>query len=530
MLAVAETILTPAPRPPLTRGERVIAFIEKYCIVPEGTLMGKPVRLAAFQKDFILAVYDNPEVTDTAILSIARKNAKTALIAFIVIAHLIGPVALQNSRILSGGMSKEQASEVFNYAAKCIRLSHRLSSLIRIKESVKEMIGIRMNVIYKAISADAKTAHGKSPIVAILDEVGQIRGPTSDFVSAIETAQGAYEAQGEIQPLIFYISTQAESDSDFFSILIDDARDMTPPKTVCHVYEADEDCDVMDEAQWYKSNPGLGDFRSMSDMRKLAEKAARMPSFGNTFRNLNLNQRVETFDPLFSRDDWKACGKAPHPLAECSKIYGGLDLSGTTALTALELIGWHDESETWNAHSFFWTPEKGLLARSKEDKVPYDRWHGKGLIKTTPGKTVNYSFVVKDMIEIVKPIQDKLEAIAFDRWRMEQLKKECDNFSDAPDFKFEEWGQGFKDMAPAIDAIEDFVLNETIRHGNNPVLTSCMSNSLVIKDPADNRKLDKRHARRRIDGMQALAMAAGIAVRKDEGGDLDDFINNPISS
>jgi len=92
----------------MTRGERVCKFIQEYCVVPEGDKVGQPVVLADFQKLFILDVYDNPAVTDTAILSEARKNAKTATIAFICLAHTVGPESIQNSRIISGAMSREQ--------------------------------------------------------------------------------------------------------------------------------------------------------------------------------------------------------------------------------------------------------------------------------------------------------------------------------------------------------------------------------------------------------------------------------------
>src|SRR4051812_24110639 len=77
----------------LTRGERNCRFIESFCVVPEGDNVGKPVRLAEFQERFFLAVYDNPHVTDTAILSIARKNAKTGTIAFLALLHIVGPEA-----------------------------------------------------------------------------------------------------------------------------------------------------------------------------------------------------------------------------------------------------------------------------------------------------------------------------------------------------------------------------------------------------------------------------------------------------
>jgi phage terminase large subunit-like protein len=100
--------ITGLPARELTRGEKVCRFIETCCVVPEGDLVGQPVVLSDFQRLFILAIYDNPAVTDTAILSIARKNAKTGTIAFILLAHIVGPEAIQNSRIVSGAMSREQ--------------------------------------------------------------------------------------------------------------------------------------------------------------------------------------------------------------------------------------------------------------------------------------------------------------------------------------------------------------------------------------------------------------------------------------
>jgi phage terminase large subunit-like protein len=88
----------------MTRGERVIAFIESAIIIPDGEHIGQPLRLEPWQKDWILAIYDNPHGTRTGILSIGRKNGKTALIACILLAHLVGPEAVQNSQIVSGAM------------------------------------------------------------------------------------------------------------------------------------------------------------------------------------------------------------------------------------------------------------------------------------------------------------------------------------------------------------------------------------------------------------------------------------------
>ena len=42
------------PRP--VRAADVITFIETMCFVPEGKLVGQPIRLAPFQRDFVEAV------------------------------------------------------------------------------------------------------------------------------------------------------------------------------------------------------------------------------------------------------------------------------------------------------------------------------------------------------------------------------------------------------------------------------------------------------------------------------------------
>lgn len=68
------------------------------------------------------------------------------------------------------------------------------------------------------------------------------------------------------------------------------------------------------------------------------------------------------------------------------------------------------------------------------------------------------------------------------------------------------FGQGFKDMSPALDALEAELLNGRIRHGGNPVLTMCASNAVIDKDAAGNRKLNKAKSTGRIDGMVTLAM------------------------
>ena len=483
-----------------------------------GDKIGQKVNLDIFQEAFIISVYDNPNGTDTAILSIGRKNAKTGTISFIVILHTVGPEAKQNSQIVSGANARKQAAQVYKLASKCIALSPKLRDIAKCTHSSKSIIGLPMNVEYEALSAEAGTAHGLSPVVAILDEVGQVVGPRSDFIDAITTAQGAYS-----DPLLIYISTQAANDADLFSTVIDDALKRKPKGTVCHVYTTDIDADLKDESKWIHSNPAIGSFRCIKDMRKQADKAVAMPSAESTYRNLNLNQRVSAVSPFVSRSVWEQNSGEPEP-EKATAWFGGLDLSARTDLTAFILAGIHADGEI-TVLSYFWTPADGLAQRSKRDRAPYDMWVQQGLIRATPGKTVDYEYVAREIVEIIEELPG-VNSIAFDRWRIDVLKKEFERIGAEPPLV--EFGQSYKDMAPALDELEAALLNGRLRHGGNPVMQMCAANAVVVKDPAGGRKLDKSKATGRIDGMVALAMAMGASVKSASEFNIDHFLDNPL--
>lgn len=500
-------------------------FVEKYCRVPEGPLVGRPVRLAAFQERFFYALYDNKHGTRRAILSKARKNAKTATIAFIVLVHLVGPEAVQNSHIQSGARSRDQAGQVFKYARKTVELNPRLMELVRVVPSSKILHGIPANVEYQALSADAKTAHGGSPIVAILDEVGQVKGPNDEFFDAITTSQGAYGLDdGGPAPILIAISTQAATDNDLLSRWIDDAEKSKDPRIVCHVYAAPANCKLDDRAAWAAANPAMGLFRSESDIADEAKLAMRMPSEESKFRNLYLNQRVEAKSPFVSRAVWEANGNDPAPLAR-KRVYGGLDLSSVSDLTALVLV-----SEDGDVVPTFWLPADGLEEKARADRVEYDVWAKQGYLNTTPGRAIEYEFIARHLRVLFS--RHNIVRLNFDRALMRFLRPWLlkAGFTEKELAKFVEFGQGFISMSPALRELEARLLSNGLRHGNHPVLTMCAANAVIVRDDAGNRKFTKSKASGRIDGMVSLAMAVAAATGEDERpkGDKSGFFSRPV--
>jgi phage terminase large subunit-like protein len=203
----------------LTRAERNILWCETYLHLPEGKFGGQPLKMAEFMKADFRAIYDNPAgATRLAIISRGRKNAKTSECAFILLLHLCGPEHQVNGQLYSCAQSRAQAAVLFDLAKKIVRLSPKIAPVIQVKETAKELHCEPLGASYKALSAEVPTSYGLSPSLCIFDELGQTRGPQSDLFEALETATGAQQ-----NPLSIVISTQARSDQDLLSILIDDA-------------------------------------------------------------------------------------------------------------------------------------------------------------------------------------------------------------------------------------------------------------------------------------------------------------------
>lgn len=447
--------------------------------------------------------------TRKAILSIARKNGKTALIAALVLVHLCGPEAGINSEIVSAANDKDQAAQVYKYLVQIVSLSPTLSDILKTVESTKRVIYRGRSNVYRALAADARRRHGLNPAVVIYDELAQ--STNRDLFDALETAQGA-----QPEPLFITISTQSNDPQHPLSVMIDDALTGATDSTVCHLYEVPEEIeDIFNEEVWFNANPALGDFRDIVEFREYAAKAKRLPAFENVFRNLYLNQRVSTLTTLFSRSMWMGL-KGDVEFEAGEDVVLALDMATTTDLCALAVLSLKGTA----FRVFFWKPEDFLEEHGRRDRQDYSLFRRQGWLEECPGRTIQPAYVATKIAEIYGDY--RVAGLAYDRWRIEYLKNEFDRIGLAASededaqVRLYPWGQGFKDMAPAIDAFEEAAIQERFAHDGNPLLTWNVGNAIITNDPAGNRKLDKSKSRLRIDGAVAGAMAFGLRARLAE--------------
>jgi phage terminase large subunit-like protein len=494
----------------LTRAERVIRFVEGLKVTA-GPLAGKPFLLRPWQKDIIRQWYTTDanglRIVRTGLLSVARKNGKSGLCAALALCHLVGPEQEPRGQIVVGATDRDQSGLIFDEIAAFIAADETLSERCNIKRHEKVIEDLESGSKFRALSSDAKKAHGLSPSVVILDELAQWgAGVGRALYDALTTAQGARK-----EPLVLVIGTQSP-DHALMSQLVDYAKairsgSIEDATFSGHIFEIPEELDVFDEANWPLANPAIGDFRSLEDMRILAERAKRMPTLEASFRNLFCNQRVDAEERWIPAVEWDQCrGEIDLDELVGERCLGGLDLGSVRDLTAFALF-FPDSGAllVWS-----WCPADNLRAREDQDRVPYAVWARAGHISPTPGKATDKRRVAIALAEICARYQP--EAIAADQWQLTELQRILGE--EGIELPLKPFGQGYKSMSPAAKAFEERVLNRQLVHDGSPLLTWALSNVAIERDAAGNMKPSKDRSRERIDPAVAAIMACGLAAQE----------------
>lgn len=487
----------------------VIAFAHAL-VVPAGKHVNTPLRLRKFQIAWIRAVYNRLDeetrlrVVKQAILSVARRNGKTLLAAVILLAHLAGPFRRPNSTIVSAATTRKQAGIVFRFVKDMIRINAFLRKHLRVVSSTKRIVHKVDGSVYEAIAAEAGGAFGEGITLCVYDELAQAKN--RNLYDALMTSLGS-----EVEPLMMIISTQAPNDQHLLSELIDYGERVNhgilfDPSFVCHLHTVPMEARMDDESQWVKANPGIGDYRDRRELREAVKRAMEMPSHESTVRVYYLNQRVRAEMPYLSRDVYERNAAAVDLslFTDGRPVYGGIDLSARTDLSAL-VLGAEANDGCVHLLPFAWTPRDTIEVRTHRDRAPYDAWVREGHLLETPGSAIDYDFIAYELAGLASRMN--IVRVNYDRWRIEVLRQALARIGAA--VPLQEFGQGFKDMSPAIEAFEELALAGRIVHGGHPVMRWCFANAVIVKDPAANRKLDKVRAYGRIDVAVAGVMCVG---------------------
>lgn len=513
--------------------QRAIGYYRDVLRLNGGEFEGLPFVLLDWQQFIVGSLFgwktaDGYRRFRVAYVETAKGSGKSPLAAGV---GMIGLTADGEARaeIYAAATKKDQAMVLFRDAVAMFQQSPELRKRLKpsgVGENVWNLAYFEKGSFFRPISADDGQS-GPRPHIALVDEVHEHRNNT-----VVEMMRAGTKSRR--QALIFMITNSGASKTstcwnyhDYAAkvsagTLVDDAFF----GYVCGLDEGDDP--FRDERCWSKVNPSLQGAKlpGIKYLREQVTEARGMPSKEALVRRLNFCQWTDATNPWISADIWLGAARQyDWRDLRGRRAWVGLDLSSTTDLTGLVLyVEPVVEGEPWKLVPFCWLPEEGLQRKEELDRVPYLAWRTAGYLETTPGKAISKLTVVKRLAELSSFFD--LQLVGYDRWRIEDLKAlAADNEVTLPEMQ--PFGQGYKDMSPAIEAFETALLNGQVVHPGNPVFTWCASNAVTVSDDAENRKLSKEKATGRIDLMVAAVMAVGCA-QGHAAENIDDFLNSPI--
>lgn len=500
--------------------ERVYRFYREVLRLNGGEHEGKPFHLEPSQAFIVGSLFGWKRANGyrrfrVAYIEEGKGNGKSPMVAGLGLYMLVAD-AEPRAEVYAFATKKDQAQIMFRDAIAMVDQSPELDkALSRAGGKGREwnIADLSTASFFRPISSDDAQS-GPRPHCAIGDEVHEHKSGMM-----IEMMRAGLK--GRRQPLVTLITNSGtdrqsvcwsyhEYGTKVCSGMLDDDAFFS---YICALDEGDDP--LKDESCWIKANPLLDVSITREYLSEQVREARGMPSKESIVRRLNFCQWVEAENPAFSLDLWrKAIEHYDDELLERRECYGGLDLSSTTDLTAFALFFAPTERDPkWRLKVWFWMPRENVVEKARSDHIDQlPNWLAQGWLTATPGAAVNKLFVLAHIVGCCERYD--VRSIGYDRYRFADMKSLMEN--EGITIPFAEFGQGFKDMAPAVDEFERLLVSDELRHDGNPVMNWNVSNAVFDTDPAGNRKVTKERATGRVDGVVAAIMAAGEALQRAE--------------
>lgn len=549
--------------------EKLTNFVVNECIYPEGELAGLPFIPEKWQWCIFLNMfcwkdkkYDRRRYREVFIL-IPRKNGKTSAFGVIPTLYMVFCDPEQRSQNFCCAADIEQASVNFRHVGYNIDKNARLVSRVvngRVNRTIRTFETKSGNT-FKVLSSIADTKHGLSPNFVYVDEVHAHKD--GELIDVMVTGTAARP-----QPLVIYTTT---ADFDRQSIC-NDLHARAKKVALGHVvdnnflpvlYEAKIDDDYKDERVWRKANPNY----NISIYPEYFERQIRVcetsPKNLNRFLRLHLNIRTKTetvwippwvwangngsSDNLMSVADiknklhdfrhWHSIATSPEfgrrtidtYLSEFrvwytwyfskledlrdSPCWGGYDNSSASDIASFNLF-FPEERCTI---PWFWVPAESIDRRSRDDRVPYDRWYKAGLINNTPMARISEMSIANTLVGSsetgtgIASYFTNISNVSFDPWGSNFIYEIFYNYG----IQAKGYPQTFAGMNEPCNKLETMITNKEFFHGSNPVLDWMNNNTMAVVNNNNQMRVDKNKSTDKVDGIVALLMAIGGHIHTD---------------
>ena len=509
-----------------SKANRPIQFIEKFCKHSKGRkFAGKPVKLELWQKAFISAIYGFVDEETgfrkyrKALLFIARKNGKSTLAAALGL-YMLTSDGEAGAECYSIATKKDQAKIVWKEAKRMVKKSPVL--LKRVRPLVAELYYEKQEAVFLPLSSDSNSLDGLNAYYVSADEVQAMKDKnlidvTYDSMSSREQALFLETStMGTVRESVF--DDEYEYAKNIIHGYTDKNSEFIDETLLPVIYELDKKEEWLDEKCWIKANPGLGTIKQIKELRDKVSKAKIKPNEQKNLLCKDFNLRETSVSSWLTYDELN--NEETFDLAKMKVKYGigGTDLSRTTDLTAAKVIFMIPNNPKIFVMQMYWLAEELLEERIRDDKIPYDKWKERGLLRTCPGNKVHPKYVTQWFLEIRDDYGIYLPWIGYDAWSAEYWVEEMKGyFGEEAMVKVY---QGKKTLSSPMQNLGADLKSKLVVYNNNPIDKWCLSNTNVDTDRNGNIQPDKSKKRLRIDGTSALLDAYVVFEQKK-----NDYLN-----
>ena len=509
-----------------SKANRPIQFIEKFCKHSKGRkFAGKPVKLELWQKAFISAIYGFVDEETgfrkyrKALLFIARKNGKSTLAAALGL-YMLTSDGEAGAECYSIATKKDQAKIVWKEAKRMVKKSPVL--LKRVRPLVAELYYEKQEAVFLPLSSDSNSLDGLNAYYVSADEVQAMKDKnlidvTYDSMSSREQALFLETStMGTVRESVF--DDEYEYAKNIINGYTDKNSEFVDETLLPVIYELDKKEEWLDEKCWIKANPGLGTIKQIKELRDKVSKAKIKPNEQKNLLCKDFNLRETSVSSWLTYDELN--NEETFNLAKMKVKYGigGTDLSSTTDLTAAKVLFMVPNNPKIFVMQMYWLAEELLEERIRDDKIPYDKWKERGLLRTCPGNKVHPKYVTQWFLEIRDEYGIYLPWIGYDAWSAEYWVEEMKGyFGEEAMIKVY---QGKKTLSSPMKNLGADLKSKLIVYNNNPIDKWCLSNTNTDTDKNGNIQPDKSKKRLRIDGTSALLDAYVVLEQKK-----NDYLN-----
>jgi phage terminase large subunit-like protein len=460
-----------------------------------------------------------------AVLFVPRKNGKSQLAAAIGL-YMLTADGENGAEVYSGATTQKQAFEVFTPAKIMVQRTPALMEKYHLEPRAAAIIEGEFLGKFEPIIGNP--GDGSSPHCALIDEYHEHDDDRQ--VETMMTGMGARD-----QPLLLVITTAGSNMAgpcyqmqiDCQGVL-DGIRD--DDRVFSLIYSIDKGDDWRDIKNVIKANPNYGVSVNAEYLEMQLASAISTPRKQSAFQTKHCNVWVGARDAFFNVQKWTELGDTSLKIEQFkgARAWVGLDLASKTDVACIAVYVQPEQGKPV-AFVRHYLPDETVMNNDNYMSWAVDNW-----IIQTPGAIIDQDRIKDDLLGYAKEDGTKVDGIlglldvqeiAVDPHMAVKITTELMD-AGAP---IAEMSQSMVNLSEPMKQLEADIISGGIRHNGCPVMRWMISNVTTRENYKGQVYPRKERDENKIDGVVALIMAIGRAIRNEQPLKIDSWVDDMVT-